>query len=105
MYLVALGDYLNAPIVKMIDPSLYHGRIGDIVEIEATNDFMFTKVIVAIIDAEVVVIEHGEAIQNPERINAWEYKAVEGNAARSGTKIRAIAKDRPGNKGTAEIVL
>ena len=105
VYSVALGDFMNAPIVKMIDPSFYHGRIGDIVEIEATDDFMVTKVIVTIIDAHDVVIEQGEATQHSDRINAWEYKSVEANATQRGTKIRAIAIDKPGNKGTKEIVL
>ena len=104
-YSVALGDFLNPPNVKLIDVSLYHGAVNDIVQIDASDDFMVTKVTVTITDARGIVIEQGNATEHPTRVSRWEYKAVSANRTLKGTKIMAIAHDRPGNRGTVEVVL
>ncbi|CAN5222830.1 hypothetical protein BH09BAC3_BH09BAC3_37930 [soil metagenome] len=105
VYSVALGDFMNPPEVKSIDAIYYQGRIDDIIQIEAADDFMVTRVTVTITDGNGGMIEQGLAIENLERINSWEYKATASNPTRTGTKIRVIAEDKPGNKDQAEIVL
>ncbi len=89
-----------------IEAPKYHGVIGDIIRVHATDDFQVIKVTITITGADGVVIEEGDAIDGrPARINQWEYKAVATNPTLKGTKIMAVAYDRPGNKGMAEIVL
>jgi hypothetical protein len=104
-YLVAMNDYLIAPTVDSIDALSYHGVIGDSIVAIAIDDFMVTKVKVIIRNVAGALIEEGEAAPDQMRSNRWEYKATAANSTLTGTKIRAIAYDRPGNTGTAEIVL
>jgi hypothetical protein len=104
-YLVAMNDYLIAPTVESIDTRSYRGAKGDVIVVKAIDDFMVTKVKIVVTNAAGVVIEEGEAGPDVMRTNQWEYKATAANPTLAGTKIRAVAYDRPGNTGTAEIVL
>jgi hypothetical protein len=103
-YTVALRDFMNPPEVSAIDATGYRGTPGDIILINATDDFKVTRVKLVVTDANGVVIEQGDAIDvSATRFNQWEYKAVSTNPSIPGTKIIAVAYDRPGNQGTAEI--
>jgi hypothetical protein len=104
-YVVAMTDYLIAPKVRVIDAVDYHGTIGDTITVKATDDFMVTKVKVIITHAAGALVEEGEAGPDTLKVNLWGYKATAANPTLAGTTIRAIAYDRPGNSGTAEIVL
>ena len=42
--LVAMSDYLNAPVIENIDVSKYKGVIGNIIAIQADDDFKVTRV-------------------------------------------------------------
>ncbi|CAN5591126.1 hypothetical protein BH10BAC4_BH10BAC4_11910 [soil metagenome] len=103
---VAIGDFMNAPEVKAIEVMKYTGAVGDSIEVHAVDDFQVTKVTVTIIDANSVVIEQGDAIDDAQtRVNQWKYKTTVANTTLKGTKIMVIAYDRPGNQGSNEIVL
>jgi DNA-binding beta-propeller fold protein YncE len=104
-YTVALADYMNSPEVDSIDTGKYKGTIGDVLNIKAFDEFEVTKVEVKIVDAKGNVVEQGEASADPTFRLWWQYKAVAANPSRAGTKITAIAYDRPGNTGTKEVVL
>ena len=104
-YLVAMVDYMIAPKVHSIDTLGYRGSIGDLISVKATDDFMVTNVKVVITDSSGALIEEGDAGPDALRVNLWAYKASAANATLPGTKIQAVAYDRPGNTGTAEIVL
>jgi hypothetical protein len=104
-YLVAVSDYLNAPSVRSIDTIDYHGTVGDPIAVMAKDDFMVTKVKIVITNASGAVIEQGDAGPDAMRTDQWGYKATVANPMLSGTKIQVIAYDRPGNVGTAEVVL
>ena len=58
---VAFRDYLVAPTVGPIFTIDYHGAIGDLIAVKATDDFMVTKVKIVITDAAGSVIEQGDA--------------------------------------------
>jgi len=73
--------------------------------VKATDDFMVTKVKIVITNAAGAIIEQGEAAQDANKSDQWEYKATIANSPLAGTKILAVAYDRPGNKGTGEVVL
>ncbi len=68
------------------------------------DDFRVTGVRVEIRDANNMMLEAGNAVQNLNGID-WTYAATYGNATLPGTKIKAIAKDVPGNEGVLEVTL
>ncbi len=104
-YLVALSDCLNAPKVQHVDTLGYRGAVGDTIHVKATDDFMVTKVRIVITDPAGSLIEQGEAASVAGTADGWEYKTTVSNSACDGTTIRVVAIDRPGNKGTAEVVV
>ena len=104
-YLVALSDCLNAPKVQHIDTLGYRGAVGDTIRVKATDDFMVTKVRIEITNAAGTLTEEAEAAPVTGTADEWEYKASVSNPDWIGTTIRAVAYDRPGNKGTAEVVV
>ena len=104
-YMVALTDYLSAPKVSSIETLDYHGAIGDPIVVHAIDDFRVTKVTIVITNAAGAIIEQGEVVPDRQRVILWDYKATATNPAVTGTKIRVVAYDRPGNKGMAEVVL
>jgi hypothetical protein len=102
---VAMADFLNAPKVRAIDVSEYKGAIGDLILVNATDDFKVTKVKVSITSATGVVIESGDAIQGKVDMFTWAYTVTAANAALPGTTIVATAYDTPNNKGVLSQVL
>ena len=104
-YAVAMIDYLIAPKVQRIDTVDYHGAIGDTITVKATDDFMVTNVKIVITNAAGALIEEGDAGPDALKINLWGYKATAANPSLPGTTIKAVAYDRPGNTGMAEVVL
>ncbi|HNP79044.1 MAG: hypothetical protein U0289_18115 [Cyclobacteriaceae bacterium] len=104
-YVVAVSDYLNAPVVHFIEAIEYKGVPGDRIIVKATDDFMVTSVKLAILDANGTLIEEGEAGPDLMQVNLYDYTVTTANPLLPGTKIRAVAFDRPGNKGVLEITL
>lgn len=103
-HVVAMSDYLKAPKVHYIETEDYQGNVGDTILIKATDDFRVVTVKVSIIDKDGNPLEKGEASPG-EGINVWKYTASVANNSLEGTTIKAIAFDRPGNKGTREVIL
>lgn len=104
-YMVAMSDFLNAPEVLSIETERYDGRIGSKITINAVDDFEVTEVLVRITDADDVLLEEGPATFDPNGAGPWEYIATVMNTSKAGTKIRAVAFDRPGHKGVLEVTL
>ena len=103
-YNVAFRDAYHSPEVKSIITDGYQGRVGDIVIIEAIDDFKVISVKVEIYDAKNKLLENGDAVIDPEGSN-WIYYLEKENGNVDGFKIKAIAFDIPGNEGTMEIIL
>ncbi len=93
---VALGDYLNPPVVHAIDATGYHGQVGDVINVTATDDFEVVSVSVVIRDAADAVLEEGPAALVD---GTWTYVATAVVAAGDAVTIEATAKDRPGHAG------
>lgn len=104
-YVVALTDYLMAPKVRSIDTLGYNGAVGSAIKIDAVDDFMVTQVKVSITDAAGNLVERGNAVADPLGTRHWLYEATVQNPTLAGTTIQVVAYDRPGNRGTAEVVL
>ena len=104
-YLVALTDYLKAPVVHSIDTSLYQGDVGNIITVHASDDFKVVSVQVTISDYDGVVIEQGDAQLQLDSLDGWIYTTTVANTTLSGSKIEGKASDMPGNVTTFESTL
>jgi hypothetical protein len=101
-HMVAMSDYLNAPVVSDIDLSSYKGAVGDSISIKATDDFKVTTVKVVILSAAGAQLESGIAVQDAIAKLQWKYTVTAANATLAGTKVQATAYDVPGNTGYLE---
>lgn len=99
-HVVAMTDFLTAPVVEDISISQYKGVAGDIIRIVATDDFRVTKVLVSILAADGTELESGDAVQHPAKY--WVYATTVANPQMPGTVIKVIAFDKPGNETAAE---
>ncbi len=102
---VALGDYLKAPKVNEIRTADYKGAVGDLITIEATDDFKVTRVRVIILGKNGTELERGEAIQYPKLSHIWKYTATVENPSLKGSTISVTAFDTPENETTVEKVM
>jgi hypothetical protein len=68
------------------------------------DDFRVTAVQVEIYTAAGTLLEKGNAEQQVNGLD-WTYTATQANNLLTGSKIKAIATDIPGNEGTLELVL
>lgn len=104
-YLVALSDMLTAPVINFVKANWYRGAVGDIITIDATDDFKVTQVLVVITAADGTELESGKAVQDPKLKHLWRYTATVANPAVAGSRISATAFDLPQNETKMEVVL
>ncbi|CAN5470342.1 hypothetical protein BH09BAC3_BH09BAC3_34050 [soil metagenome] len=104
-YHVALNDFLHAPTVDYINVKLYTGAVGDTITIKAQDDFKVVRVSIEIYDTKGELLEHGDAVRYIYKPFIWKYKASMINRKLRGTVVQVVAFDRPGNRGTHEVVL
>ena len=105
-YGLALQDYWKPPQVKSITlRPRSKENVENVIDIEAIDRFMVTKVIVVITDFSGNLIEEGEAVMSKENSSAWHYVLTVPGTTMKGTRIVATAFDRPGHTGTLEVVL
>jgi hypothetical protein len=101
---LAIADYLHAPDIELIDLSGYHGKPGEVIRIEVTDDFAVREVKVVITNPDGTLVEEGFA--KPEATGyEWTYTATATNDDLSGDRIEVFASDTPGNiaEKTAEL--
>jgi hypothetical protein len=96
----ALADFLNEPTVLSIDMSAYHGALGDLIKVRASDDFEVMGVTVAICDLEGGVIQQGAAVFMDGQ---WRYAASGGIGLGESVIIKAVATDRPGHTGSLDL--
>jgi hypothetical protein len=101
LYTRALADFLSPPEVKKIDTSNYNGLAGSTLLICAVDDFRVVSVWVEIYDASGSLLEAGNAVQQIDGI-CWTYTVQMDNSFPEGSRIKAIARDVPGNEGMKE---
>jgi hypothetical protein len=100
----ALEDYMSPPVVKSVNSGAYTGVVGSTITVRAVDDFRVTGVQVEIQAANGTLLEKGNAVQQVNGVD-WTYTATQANNPLTGSKIKAIATDVPGNEGTLEITL
>lgn len=104
LYSRAVEDFMSLPVVKIIGTGNYTGASGSQIRVRAVDDFRVTGVQVEIYAANGILLEKGNAVQQVNGID-WTYTATQANNPLTGSKIKAIATDVPGNEGTLELVL
>lgn len=95
--MVAVTDFLTAPVIHYINLKQYTGAIGDKIRIKATDDFQVSSVDVTISDKKGKELEKGPAVHYKRKPVMWIYTLKLANAYIAGTVIEVTAKDRPGN--------
>lgn len=83
-YSLALGDWLKSPVIHRIE------RGEGCIRVEASDNIMVTRVQVAVLTQDGVVLESGDAVRDES--DWWEFASQA-----AGTTIVAEAWDRPGN--------
>ena len=104
LYSRALEDFMSSPVVRSINARNYTGASGSRITVRAVDDFRVTGVQVEIRAANGTLLEKGNGEQNANGID-WTYTATQANNLLTGSKIKAIASDVPGNEGTLEVTL
>lgn len=100
-YNVAFQDAAYAPKVDGIITQGYRGQAGDIIVVQASDDFKVAAVKVAIESPTGELLEHGNAVLEPNGLN-WVFTPTMENEQATGSKITATAYDLPGNEGSLE---
>ncbi len=100
---IAVLDAFYPPEVFDVNAIGYKGLAGDVIVIQAQDDFKVMAVKVSIRNSVGELIEEGAAIEGKKQ--SWNYSVTTANANISGTKITATAVDLPGNEGMMELVL
>jgi len=90
--------------VEVINAEGYEGNPGDLIRVQATDDFKVTEVRLVIFNASLEVIESGPCQLDTLGI-WWEYTATETVSALTGIQITVTARDIPGNSGEATLTL
>ncbi|GAA3930580.1 hypothetical protein [Hymenobacter algoricola] len=103
-YVVSVADYLNAPSIRNVDFSAYRGQKGDVITVQATDDFAVTEVRVHIQNPDGTLVEEGAALPDPDGFT-FRFTAQATNASLEGDKITVLAADRPGNRTRQEATL
>jgi len=103
-HVVAMADYLKPPVVVAIDASSYEGKEGDMIRVEARDDFEISTVSVLIKDSNGTKIEKGLCELNG-RTSRYEFIATVAVSNLTGVTITAIAEDYPSNKTKLTITL
>ena len=103
-FVVALTDYLKAPVIHEVDASAYTGASGQAIDVKATDDFQVKSVQVSIDDPTGVSIEKGEATLTVDAPEQWRYITTAVASLLPGTKITAYARDVAGNVTAFEIL-
>ena len=103
-YAVAVADYLNAPNITHVDFTGYRGRVGDVIVVQATDDFALYHVHILIQNPDGSIVEEGDVMAEADGAT-FRYVATAQNDSLVGDKIMVTATDYPGNETTRLTVL
>ena len=98
---LAIKDWLTPPKVTAIELSGYQRHAGDVITVQAEDDFEVTRVAVEILADAQTVVESGAAMFD-KASGSWKYTATADATGQSKLTVRATAWDHPGHTGTLE---
>lgn len=94
-YNVALKDFLTSPEFYGVQLDAYTGTIGDLLTFEFQDILELVYVKVAIYDADGVLLEEGDAVQDAIFKLNWVYTTTAANPLLPGTRLVAKVKNFP----------
>lgn len=103
-YNVALSDALKAPEVLDINAEAYTGTAGEVIVIEAADNFRVKEVKVVINNVLGELLEQGNAVES-EDADEWLYTVTAANPTPEGSLIKVTAIDHPGNRAVLILTL
>ena len=96
-YLVAVSDFLNAPVIVAVDISQYMGKPGDLITVIATDDFRIKAVSISILTDEGNIVEDGVAVPADDDPDLYVYECTKRNERFSHSGIAVHVEDFAGN--------
>lgn len=93
VFSAAVADFMNPPVIDVIDLRQYHGSAGDSIMISCHDDFGVSAVHVAIHAKDGPLIEEGIAIAEGA---VWRYTTKTAQASGQRVAIASTATDRAG---------
>ena len=100
IFALTVADFFNAPTIHEVDLSAYTGKAGDLIKVNASDDFGVAKVHVALTQVNGgTPIESGYAVETAAGSGQWVYTATAAVPAGTTVNFAVVATDRPG--GTA----
>jgi hypothetical protein len=91
---LAKSDFRTPPTVEDIELDEYTGKIGEVIRIQAVDDFEVKSVRVVIRDLEGVQVEQGNAVLEDGK---WAYRGQSEVSAGQTVTIEVTATDHPGH--------
>ena len=106
VFSICIADYMKAPAIDSIDARDYTGKVGDPLQIVASDDFGVARVDVVLTDDDQgTIIERGPAVQNGS--GRWTYLATQPATPGITVQFQVTVLDRPGGsavqRGTKRI--
>jgi len=102
LYGAVITDYFHGPVVERVESGGYQGRVGDEIQVWATDNVGVAAVTIEFIDETGQVFEQGEAQETPTTGGCWVYVTHRTAAPDSLVRIRVTVHDRPGNEAAWE---
>ena len=99
-YIMAMADSFHPPVINNINADFYRGHAGDVIRIEAVDNFRVEKVMFYLYDEDNQELEFGECVQAGEG-SEWDYTILNEHVPTAGQKIKVVAYDLPGHPGQA----
>jgi len=94
-----VSNFLNPPAIEEVELAAFHGGIGDVIRVLATDAIEVVSVGLAARGADGVVLESGAATKDHD---IWVYRCTTALANRAAA-IEVTAQNRAGAKGTRVI--
>ena len=96
VFAATVADFLSLPVIQSIDLADYHGNTGDLIHIDASDEFGGVTVRVSLLDAAGLTLEAGPAVEALAGSGQWSYAGKATYAANTPLTIKVVATDRPG---------
>ncbi|MEP7135255.1 MAG: hypothetical protein ABI904_10010 [Chloroflexota bacterium] len=97
VFAATIADFFNAPIISAVDLSAYTGNVGDVIKVNALDDFGVAGVHVTISNADTdALIENGAAFEAVAGSGLWVFTATAAAGEANNVKVNVVATDRPG---------
>jgi hypothetical protein len=105
VFALTIADFFNVPTINEVDLLAYTGKAGDVITVNAMDDFGVAKVHVTLTPMSGgTPIESGYAVETTAGSGVWVYTAQLSVAAGSNVNINVVATDYPGGSAVESFI-